>query len=120
MNYLVLLLMIILMVGCTNAENLTITNTENAQQEVTTVDKEPEKLLPRSLKRQKEKKLPRRLLTNRHPRKHQPNQITNYSQDTNVLKWMVVICLGIVNLMSLWMLVMGTVNTGHLQTNTGN
>lgn len=36
MNYLVSLLMIILMVGCTKAENLTITNTEDAQQEVTT------------------------------------------------------------------------------------
>lgn len=30
------------MVGCTNAENLTITNTEDAQQKVTTVDQEPE------------------------------------------------------------------------------
>lgn len=45
MNYLVLLLMIILMVGCTNAENLTITNTEDAQQEVTTVGKEPEETI---------------------------------------------------------------------------
>ncbi|CAM3206434.1 hypothetical protein HP548_01020 [Paenibacillus taichungensis] len=45
MSYLVLLLMIILMVGCTNAENLTITNTEDAQQEVTTVDKEPEETI---------------------------------------------------------------------------
>ena len=42
MNYLVLLLIIILMVGCTNAENLTITNTKDAQQEVTTVNKELE------------------------------------------------------------------------------
>ncbi|MFD2613192.1 DNA/RNA non-specific endonuclease [Paenibacillus gansuensis] len=42
MNYLVLLLIIILMVGCTNAENLPNTNTEGAQQEVTTVNKEPE------------------------------------------------------------------------------
>jgi flagellar hook assembly protein FlgD len=42
MNYLILLLMIILMVGCTNAENLTSTNVESATQEVTTVDKEPE------------------------------------------------------------------------------
>ncbi|MBO7746750.1 DNA/RNA non-specific endonuclease [Paenibacillus sp. MWE-103] len=42
MNYLVLLLMIIVMVGCTNAENLTVTNTEDAQQVVTTVNKEPE------------------------------------------------------------------------------
>ncbi|MFX3636869.1 MAG: DNA/RNA non-specific endonuclease [Candidatus Pristimantibacillus sp.] len=40
MNYLVLLLMIILMVGCTNAENITITNKEDAQQEAT-VNKEP-------------------------------------------------------------------------------
>ena len=45
MNYLVLLLMIIFMVGCTNAENLTITNTEDAQQEVTTVHKEPEETI---------------------------------------------------------------------------
>ncbi|GGG07603.1 DNA/RNA non-specific endonuclease [Paenibacillus abyssi] len=42
LNYLILLLMIILMVGCTNAENSTITNVEDAPQEVTTVDKEPE------------------------------------------------------------------------------
>lgn len=42
MNYLILLLMIILTVGCTNAENPTITNVEDAPQEVTTVDKEPE------------------------------------------------------------------------------
>lgn len=42
MNYLILLLMIILMVGCTNTENLTITNVEDTPQEVTTVDKEPE------------------------------------------------------------------------------
>ncbi|AZN40400.1 DNA/RNA non-specific endonuclease [Paenibacillus albus] len=50
MNYLVLLLMIILMVGCTNAENLTITNTEDAQQEVTTVDKEPEETITEVIK----------------------------------------------------------------------
>ncbi|MDN4067650.1 DNA/RNA non-specific endonuclease [Paenibacillus vini] len=41
-NYLILFLMIILMVGCTNAENLTITNEEDAPQEVTIVDKELE------------------------------------------------------------------------------
>ncbi|MNH46130.1 hypothetical protein D3C79_1087840 [compost metagenome] len=33
---------------------------------------------------------------------------------------MLVICLGIVNLMSLWMLVTGIVNTGHLQMNMDN
>lgn len=42
MNYLIILLMIILTVGCTNAENLTITNEDNATQEITTVDKELE------------------------------------------------------------------------------
>lgn len=41
MNYITLLLMIILMVGCTNTENLTIANVEDASQEVTAVDKEP-------------------------------------------------------------------------------
>ena len=65
MNYLVLLLMIILMVGCTNAENLTITNTEDAQQEVTTVNKEPEETITEVIEETEGKKLPRRLLTNR-------------------------------------------------------
>ncbi|MEK4449410.1 MULTISPECIES: DNA/RNA non-specific endonuclease [Paenibacillus] len=39
MNYLIALLMIVLMVGCSNAENLTITNAEDTPQKVTTVDK---------------------------------------------------------------------------------
>jgi hypothetical protein len=42
MNYITILLMIILMVGCTNAENLTINNAGDASREVTTVGKEPE------------------------------------------------------------------------------
>lgn len=42
MNYLIILLMIILMVGCTNAVNSTTTNVEDATQKVTTVDKELE------------------------------------------------------------------------------
>lgn len=42
MNYLIVLVMIILMVGCTNAENLTINNAGDASREVTTVGKEPE------------------------------------------------------------------------------
>lgn len=40
MNYFILLLMIILMVGCTNPEN--ITNVEDAPQEVTTIDIDPD------------------------------------------------------------------------------
>ncbi|WP_079913042.1 DNA/RNA non-specific endonuclease [Paenibacillus sp. 32352] len=42
MNYLIGLLMIVLMVGCSNAENLAVTNVEDTPQEVTTVDKELE------------------------------------------------------------------------------
>ncbi|MGC6583623.1 DNA/RNA non-specific endonuclease [Paenibacillus sp. FSL W7-1279] len=53
MNYLILILTIIFMVGCTNVEDPPITNGENAIQEVTKVDKEAEGTITEAIKEPK-------------------------------------------------------------------
>ena len=120
MNYLILLLTIIFMVGCTNVEDTSNTDVETDSQEVTTVETNKNNEKEETVTTVVDEPVVEETPSVPVRRKHQPNQIMNCSQDTNLLKLMVVICLDIVNLTSSLTLVMGTVNIGHLLMNTGN
>ncbi|MGE7225796.1 DNA/RNA non-specific endonuclease [Paenibacillus glucanolyticus] len=62
MNYLIVLLMIVLMVGCSNAENLTINNAGDASREVTAVDKEPEETVAKVVEETKAVETPSKVV----------------------------------------------------------
>lgn len=62
MNYLIVLLMIVLMVGCSNAENLTINNAGDASREVTAVDKETEETVAKVVEETKAVETPSKVV----------------------------------------------------------
>lgn len=111
-NYLILLLTAIFIVGCTNVEDASVADKETDSQDVTTVE-------TNSNNSEKEETIT--TVVDEPVVEETPTEkIMTCSRDTNLLKLTVAICLDIVNTTLLLTLVMGTGSIGLLRMNMGN